>query len=441
MNKVMNNGMNKQDEAPEVVIVGGGMVGASLACLLGVKGVRVLLLDAREAPMERQQVGRGRPAARVSALTPVSQRLLQGLGVWPRVVERRATPYSGMHVWDAAGSGAVNFSADQAGLAVLGHIVENDVVVTALEERLAELPSVRLRFGARVAGLEELFAERLEGQNDNQNDNESDVQIQGYQLVLEGGERLAAPLIVAADGARSPLRDMAGIDYQSRDTGQVAVVTTVTTERSHGGVARQAFIDGRPLAFLPLTVDGDQRHCSIVWSTTPEHADHLQALSGEALGQELAAGIDHRLGATQAIDRAQALPLTQRHAERYHLPGLVLIGDAAHSIHPLAGQGVNLGLMDAAVLAEEWLLARARGLPAGHVLALERYARRRRGDNASMLKLMEGFWRLFGASHPALTLARNLGMTGVDRAGLVKRLILQQASGQRGRLPSSCRGG
>ncbi|HSH49232.1 MAG TPA: FAD-dependent monooxygenase, partial [Halomonas sp.] len=321
------------------------------------------------------------------------------------------------------------FSADQAGLSVLGHIVENEVVVTALEERLAELPNVQQRFGARVAGLEKRPAPHGEEETE------------GYRLVLESGEKLAAPLIVAADGARSPLRDMAGIGYQRRDTGQVAVVTTVKTERSHGGVARQAFVDGCPLAFLPLTVDGDPRYCSIVWSTTPEHAERLQALSGEALGQELAAGIDRRLGETLAVDRAQALPLTQRHAERYYLPGLVLVGDAAHSIHPLAGQGVNLGLMDAAVLAEEWLRARARGLPAGHTLSLERYARRRRGDNAAMLKLMEGFWRLFGASHPALTLARNLGLSGVDSLGPVKRLLLLQASGQRGRLPLSCRGG
>lgn len=433
--KSMSNDMNLSSEArgnvdaPEVIIVGGGMVGASLACLLGIEGIRVLLLDAREPPQDSQLVGRAQPAARVSALNPVAQRLLQSLGVWPRVVKRRATPYRGMQVWDAAGSGEVNFTADQAGLSVLGHIVENEVVVTALEERLTELPNVRQRFGARVAGLEE--------QAVTDNENES----QGYQLVLADGERLAAPLIVAADGARSRLRDMAGIDYQSQDTGHVAVVTTVKNERSHGGVARQAFVDGCPLAFLPLTVDGDQRYCSIVWSTTPEHALHLQALSGEALGHELAAGIDHRLGDTLAIDAAQALPLTQRHAEHYYLPGLVLVGDAAHSIHPLAGQGVNLGLMDAAVLAEEWLLARARGLPAGHTISLERYARRRRGDNASMLKLMEGFRRLFGTSHPALTLARNLGMSGVDRLGLVKHLLLQQASGQRGRLPLSCRGG
>lgn len=416
-------------QPPEVVVVGGGMVGASLACLLGIEGIRVLLLDARDAPLDSQTVGRGHPAVRVSALSPVSQRLLEWLGVWSGIVARRATPYDAMQVWDAEGSGEVNFVGEQAGLPVLGHIVENDVVVAALEARLAELPNVQQRFGVRVSGLEQQFVCY------------GDDETEGYQLVLESGERISAPLIVAADGARSALRDMAGIGYQSQDTGHVAVVTTVRNERSHGGVARQAFVEGSPLAFLPLTVAGDSHYCSIVWSTTPEHAQQLQALSAEDLGPALAAGIDHRLGETQAIDRAYGLPLTQRHADHYYLPGLVLVGDAAHSIHPLAGQGVNLGLMDAAVLAEEWLLARGRGLPAGHPLSLERYARRRRGDNASMLKLMESFWRLFGAEHPALTMARNLGMSGVDRFGLVKRLLLQQASGQRGRLPLSCRGG
>ncbi|WP_027965702.1 FAD-dependent monooxygenase [Halomonas halocynthiae] len=412
---------------PEVVVVGGGMVGAGLACLLGIEGIRVLLLDARDTELDSQAVGRGKPAVRVSALSPVSQCLLEWLGVWKTIIARRATPYDAMQVWDAAGSGEVNFIGDQAGLPVLGHIVENDVVVAALETRLAELPNVQQRFGVRVSGLE--------SQRVRYGDDETD----GYQLVLENGETITAPLIVAADGARSALRDMAGIGYQSQDTGHVAVVTTVRNERVHGGVARQAFVDGSPLAFLPLTVDGDSRYSSIVWSTTPAHAKQLQALPAEELGRALAAGIDHRLGETQAVDRAYGLPLTQRHADQYHLPGLVLVGDAAHSIHPLAGQGVNLGLMDAAVLAEEWLLARKRGLPAGHPLSLARYARRRRGDNASMLKLMESFWRLFGAEHPALTLMRNMGMSGIDRLGLVKRLLLQQASGQRGRLPLSCR--
>ncbi|MGR4066236.1 UbiH/UbiF/VisC/COQ6 family ubiquinone biosynthesis hydroxylase [Billgrantia sp. C5P2] len=403
----------------EVIVVGGGMVGAALAMLLGQAGVAVALLDARPEPLDADAVGKGLPAMRVSALTPVSQRLLEGLGAWPWMAARRVTPYRYMQVWDSEGSGEVGFSAEQAGVPMLGHIVENDVVLAALERGLAEVPTVSVRLGARVIGLHEGPA--------------------GREVMLDEGHRLSAPLVVAADGARSPLRELAGIGVSERDTGHVAVVTTVRTERDHGGVARQVFLATGPLAFLPLTVAGDARYCSIVWSTTPREAERLTALAPAALGRELESAFEARLGAVEVVDRALAVPLTQRHAEHYVQPGFALVGDAAHSIHPLAGQGVNLGLMDAAVLAEELLAARRRGIALGEPRMLERYARRRRGDNAAMLALMDGFRLLFGTRHPAVTLLRNLGLSGVDRLTPVKRLLMQQAIGQRGTLPSSCR--
>ncbi|MGJ7458254.1 UbiH/UbiF/VisC/COQ6 family ubiquinone biosynthesis hydroxylase [Halomonas sp. RA08-2] len=407
------------EERAEVVIVGAGMVGAALACLLGRAGVEVTLVDARESLLDPEAVGRGQPGIRVSALTPVSQRLLGRLGVWEWMAARRISPYRFMQVWDAEGSGEVSFSAEQAGVVKLGHIVENDVTQAALEQRLVALPSVRLVLGARVTGLEAADGKRC--------------------LRLADGRRLVAPLVVAADGARSPLRELAGIETRERDTGHRAVVTTVKVELPHGDVARQAFLPTGPLAFLPLRIDGERHHCSIVWSTSPEEAERLQGLAPEALGDELAGAIDHRLGEVTVVDRAVAFPLVQRHAQRYVLPGLALVGDAAHSIHPLAGQGVNLGLMDAAVLAEELLAARRRGVALGEERWLARYARRRRGDNAGMLALMDGFRLLFGARHPALALARNLGLGAVDRLIPLKRLIMQQAIGHRGRLPASCR--
>ena len=301
----------------------------------------------------------------------------------------------------------------------LGHIVENDVTVAALEQRLAELPSVSVLLAARGTALSTASATRV--------------------IELDDGRRLSAPLVVAADGARSALREMAGIGVRAHDTGHVAVVMSVRTARGHGGVARQVFRATGPLAFLPLTVDDDGRHCSIVWSTSPDEAQRLLALSAEALGSELTTAFEARLGAVEVLDQALSLPLTQRHAEHYVQPGFALIGDAAHSIHPLAGQGVNLGLMDAAVLAEELLIARQRGISLGELRVLARYARRRRGDNAAMLMLMDGFRLLFGTSNPLLTLGRNLGLSSVDRVTPIKRLIMRQAVGERGRLPHSCR--
>ncbi|WP_404299350.1 UbiH/UbiF/VisC/COQ6 family ubiquinone biosynthesis hydroxylase [Halomonas sp.] len=408
------------EEIADVVIVGAGMVGTALACLLGEAGVKVVLVDARDALLDPETVGLGHPGMRVSALTPVSRKLLEGLGAWEWMAARRVSPYRFMQVWDAEGTGEVSFSAEQAGVARLGHIVENEVTQAALERGLKARASVRVVLGARVTGLVE--------------------SADGDRCVhLADGRRLMAPLVVGADGARSPLRELAGIDVDAHETGHMAVVTTVKVERPHGDVARQAFLRTGPLAFLPLRLGGERHHCSIVWSTSPEEAERLQELTTEALGEELAAAIGHRLGGVTVVDRAVAFPLVQRHAQRYVLPGLALVGDAAHSIHPLAGQGVNLGLMDAAVLAEELLWARSRGVALSNERWLSRYARRRRGDNAGMLALMSGFRLLFGARHPALTLARNMGLGAVDRLTPLKRLMLQQAMGHRGRLPVSCR--
>ena len=328
-----------------------------------------------------------------------------------------------MQVWDAEGSGEIRFHADQAGVPVLGHIVENDVTQAALETRLAALPNVRCEAEARVVVLEEAQW--------------------GHQprreLLLEDGRRLSAPLMVAADGARSPLRERAGIETLSHGDracrrGYHRASWAYPWRRGPPGIPRH----GSP--GLPAAVHrGRNDHCSIVWSTSPDEASRLTRLSPEALGEELAAAIDHRLGEVTPIDSAVSVALTQRHARDYVQPGLALVGDAAHSIHPLAGQGVNLGLMDVAVLAEELLAARERGVSMGNERILSRYARRRRGDNASMLMLMDAFRLLFGSRQPALTLARNLGLAGIDRLTPLKRLMMRQAIGERGRLPVSCR--
>lgn len=413
-------------ESFEAVIVGGGMVGTALCALLAQAGMRVALVEAQPAPLRLESAINEQPSPRVSALTPVSQRLLTHLGAWPAMQKTRVTPYRGMHVWDAEGSGEITFSADEAGVAVLGHIVENTVTLAALNNHVINAPNVTRYFGVRVQALQRSSGQTSKGAS------------RGDWLVLDDGRQLHSPLIVAADGARSVLREMAGIDVACDDMQQEAVVTTVQCAKPHGGTARQAFIDGRPLAFLPLTVAGNEHYCSIVWSTTPEHSAELAALSPQALGEALGSAFDHRLGEVTVCDKAHRFPLVQRHAHHYVQPHFALIGDAAHSIHPLAGQGVNLGLMDAAVLAEEVVLAWQRGAPWGELSTLRRYERRRRLDNSAMLGLMKGFKVLFGSHDPALTLARNLGMSGMNQWVPLKRVLMRQATGERGRLPLSC---
>lgn len=409
----------------EAIIVGGGMVGSALCALLAQAGMQVALVETKSAPLSLEQATSKLPTPRVSALTPVSQRLLAHLGAWPAMQKTRVTPYQGMQVWDAEGSGEIAFSADEAGVAVLGHIVENVVTLAALNSQLVDHPNVTTFFGTRLQAL--------------QRANTSKHASRGDWLVLDDGRQLHAPLIIAADGAHSVLREMAGIEVASDDMQQEAVVTTVKCAKPHGGAARQAFIDGRPLAFLPLTVEGNDHYCSIVWSTTPEHATELSELSQEALGEALGKSFGHRLGEVTVCDKAHRFPLVQRHARHYVQPHFALVGDAAHSIHPLAGQGVNLGLMDAAVLAEEVVNAWQRGAPWGELSTLRRYELRRRFDNSAMLGLMKGFKVLFGSHDPALTLARNLGMSGMNQLVPLKRVLMRQATGERGRLPLSCR--
>ena len=411
-------------ESFEAVIVGGGMVGTALSALLAQAGMKVALVEAQSAPLSLVDAARQLPAPRVSALTPVSQRLLTHLGAWTAMQQARVTPYRSMQVWDAEGSGEIAFSADEAGVAVLGHIVENAITLAALNNQVIGHPNVTTFFGVRVKALQRASAMSRSANAD--------------WLVLDDGHQLHAPLIVAADGAHSILREMAGIEVVSDDMQQEAVVTTVQCAKPHGGTARQAFIDGRPLAFLPLTVEGNDHYCSIVWSTTPEHAEQLSVLPQEALGDALGQAFGHRLGQVTACDKAYRFPLVQRHARHYVQPHFALVGDAAHSIHPLAGQGVNLGLMDAAVLAEEVAHAWQRGAPWGELSTLRRYERRRRFDNSAMLGLMKGFKVLFGTHDPALTLARNLGMSGMNQLVPLKRVLMRQATGERGRLPLSC---
>lgn len=402
----------------DVVIAGGGQVGAALACALGMANFRVALIEKREPhhdwPAEEIDL-------RVSALTRASQRILQNLGAWERMRSLRVSPYQEMEVWDAGGSGRIRFSAADLGEPDLGHIVENRVTQLALWERLRRLETVTPICGDELAGFD------ITG-----NGNREEVTVQ-----LHCGRVLHAALLVGAEGASSPVREMAGITSSGWAYDQHAIVATIGVERHHDETARQRFMPTGPLAFLPL----DDHRCSIVWSTSPTEAERLMALDDETFCAELTEASEGMCGAVLEIGPRGVFPLRLRNADQYVRPGLALVGDAAHGIHPLAGQGVNLGLLDAATLADVLIEARAQNRPLGSYRTLRRYERARKGADMLMLGAMDFFKRLFSNTNPPLTLLRNIGLGLADRSGPMKDLITRRAMGLTGELPALARPG
>lgn len=403
----------------DIVIVGAGMVGSLLAALLQKSGLSILMLEraAVEAPLPDAPF-----EPRVSALTRASENLLRHVGAWAAVEACRCCAYTGMTVWDADGSGRVEFSSREIGESHLGVLVENRLLQAALTEVAVKADNVTLRCPARLTHLEQLP--------------------QGWQLTLDDGESLQATLVVGADGAQSAVRGMVGLDVRATDYHQRAIVTTVRTQKPHQFTAWQRFSPTGPLAFLPLlTASGDDHYCSIVWSQDEPEAQRLMALDDQAFMREIGFALENTLGNIESVDPRYSFPLRAAHATDYVRDGIALIGDAAHAIHPLAGQGVNIGLLDAGVLAEEICRALDRKIAWSDEVTLSRYARRRRAHNALILNSMTGFQKLFGSQNPLLVVARNIGMRATNRLLPVKQELARVAMGLSGDLPDSARSG
>ena len=396
----------------DIVIVGAGLAGSALAAALGDSPLRVALLEMQPLsldwpPLDDTITGFD---TRVSALTKASRDWLEQLGAWEAVAQRRLSPYRHMRVWDGEGTGAIDFDAAEVNQPALGYIVENRLLQTALLHCVSRRHNVQIFNPVRVTEFTRADS--------------------GIVVSFEDGRQLQASLLVAADGANSRVRDWAGFDMREWDYGHNAIVATVATELPHESTAWQIFRREGPLAFLPLrTADGGQQLSSIVWSTVPEEAAGLMQKSDGDFRAALATAFESRLGAITDVSRRLSFPLRARHARSYTQANIALIGDAAHTIHPLAGQGINLGLLDAQVLAEELLRAQRRGLAANDESALARYQRRRKGDNLLMLGLMEGFKRLFASTDLHVRWLRNAGLRQVDRFAPAKRLLIRQAMG------------
>jgi 2-octaprenylphenol hydroxylase len=392
----------------DVVIVGGGMVGLTVACALADSGLKIAVLE-QQAPDQELPLQYG---MRTSAITHASRRVFEAIGAWEAMLAQRVSPFREMHVWDASGEGQIHFDAADSGVAELGYIIENQVIQSALWQRAQALSNVALLCPAQWQHWRE--------END------------GVMLQLEDGRELRARLVVGADGAGSRLREHAGIAVKGWGYDQHAVVVAVKTELSHQRTARQRFLPTGPLAFLPLP---DLHYCSIVWSTTPEQATELLALDEQDFASRLGEAFEYKLGRIVEVGARGKFPLRLQHAVDYVKPRLALVGDAAHAIHPLAGQGVNLGLLDAAALAEVILAANEKSRDIGSLATLRRYERWRKGHNLTMMASMDGFKRLFGSTAAPVHWARNFGLNLTNNAGPVKHLFMDLAMGEMGDLP------
>jgi len=392
--------MLRSQENYDVVIVGGGIVGLAFAALLPAT-LKIAIIEQQN--LEPFQPQENNYDLRVSAINLASQKIFQKINAWQTIEQLRISPFTGMKIWDGSGNGEINFDSLEMGEAQLGYIIENRVLQTAL---LAELQKKSLDIISNV---------QIQKMTINQ---------QEVKMQLQNGRELITKLVVGADGANSWVREQAGIELKQWPYYQQALVTTVKTELPHHAIARQRFFDNAILAFLPLA---DPHYCSIVWSTSTDEAKRLSHLNDDDFNNAITKAFADKLGAVQKLAACKIFPLTMRHAKNYVQHRIALIGDAAHTIHPLAGQGLNLGLQDAVCLANIITSACLKERDVGYIDTLRRYERARKGDNLLMIAMMEGFKRLFGAHSGTLIHLRNSGLNFVDRSKLLKNFFMRKA--------------
>ena len=392
---------------PTVLVAGAGVVGLATAALLATgrcaDRLRVVVLDARGTPRWRAED----MDPRVYALSRASQQLLAHVGAWDEIAEARASPYRRMRVWegaDAYAPSALDFDSAEIGEPDLGHIVEDRLLRTVLADRLAATREAQLVIGAEIETVETLSTE--------------------VAVALKDGGSLRGAVLLAADGSDSTVRRLLDLPVTGHRYEQTAVVTHVTSTGEHQSTAWQRFLPGGPLALLPLA-DG---RSSIVWSLPTADAERLLAASDAEFLVELGAATAGVIGELTACSKRVGFPLQAMHAQKYAAPRVALLGDAAHTVHPLAGQGMNLGILDAASVVAVIEDALVAGEDVGDLKVLRRYERERKGDNLAMLAAFDGLNRLFRLPGWAAPM-RALGLRAVEAADPVKRLLMQKALG------------
>jgi len=383
----------------EVAVVGGGMVGAVLAVALDQAGFSVALIEAKQPTRFDSSADYD---LRLSAIAPGPRRVLDNLGLWQTVLDTRACAFTGMKVWDAGASEELFLEHTAVGLPELGHIVENELVVDTAWQHLG--------------GVDVYCPAMMESLT---------VDDDKASLHLDDASVVTAALVVGAEGANSPVREAAGIETTGWAYGQRCTVGAVTTEKHHRHIAWQRFTETGPVAFLPLA-DG---RCSLAWHADEALADELKALDHDAFCARLTEASGGVLGRIERMDTRAAFPLKLMHARRYCDHRVALAGDAAHVLHPMAGQGVNLGLLDVAELTAALEDGRSHGRDAGDLTYLKRYQRARMTENMIMMGATDALKRIYGSRDPILRTLRRRAIGAAAGFGPIRQLMIHHAVG------------
>jgi 3-demethoxyubiquinol 3-hydroxylase len=396
----------------DVIIVGGGMVGAAVACSLGGSGLQVAVIENTPpvsfSPDQPHDL-------RVSALSIASKKILETVGAWQGIENRRVCAFRRMRVWETAGD--TEFCSDDINYPQLGYIVENRVIQLALLDRLVDFDNISLISPISISKIQYSAGKPTE-------------------ITLDDGRVLSTKILVAADGGQSRVRQTVGIGVTSWDYKQHALVIYIETEYGQQDITWQRFVPTGPQAFLPLT----GHYGSIVWYQSPDEVSRLKALSLDELKKELMAAFPDALGQVKNVLATASFPLKRQHAQAYVKPGVVLVGDAAHMINPLAGQGVNIGLLDAAALGEVLVDAVKQDLDPSNLKVLKQYEKMRRNENLKMMTVMDVFYQVFSNEILPMKIVRNLGLGLAERILPAKNKMMRMAMGLEGKLPKLAKG-
>lgn len=396
----------------DITIVGSGIVGATIALILAKQSqLKIAVIEAKTNSFEWQE--NSHYDYRVSALSHSSKNIFQHLNIWEKIKSKRISPYTQMHVWDAGGAGEVHFDCQEVGESELGYIIEDNVIRSSLLASYQRYQNIHFLCPFKLMDFQE--------------------KNEWIELTSLDDQVLQTKLLIAADGANSWVREKIGIDIKSKDYQHTAIVATVKTQLPHQSTAWQRFLPSGPLAFLPLR---NPHLCSIVWSATHDDAAELMTLNDDAFQKRLCDEFANKLGEISSVSPRHFFPLRMRHAKQYVRERIALIGDAAHTVHPLAGQGVNMGLLDAASLAEVIVTAFEKKRDFASLATLRHYERWRKGDTLAMLVMVDALKQLFANEKKSVQCVRNIGLNFTNQIPFFKNFLTCYALGKRGDLPT-----